>query len=140
MIYIGSDHAGFKLKKKLVEFLIRKKQHFTDLGCFSEKPVDYPDIAKKVAIKAKQPFSKGVLICGTGIGMCMAANKIKGVRAAQCYDSFTARMAREHNDANVLCLRSRNFNPDNAKKILNIFLTTKFSAAARHKRRIKKVG
>jgi len=140
MIYIGSDHAGFRLKNKLIEVLARKKQHFIDLGCFSEEPVDYPDIAKKVAVKSRQPFSKGVLVCGTGIGMCMAANRIKGVRAAQCYDSFTARMSREHNDANVLCLRSRNFNPGNAVKILNIFLTTKFSGAARHKRRIRKMG
>src|SRR3989344_9415461 len=110
VIYIGADHAGFKLKEKLKRYFDNWGIKYVDLGGKGEEGDDYPDYAFKVAERvARDKNSKGILICGTGTGMVIAANKIKGVRAAVAYDNYSAKMAREHNDANVLCLRGRNF-------------------------------
>jgi len=140
-IFIASDHAGVDYKKALG--LMLKKKHYIvkDLGPFTDASVDYPDFAKKVAEEIKgRPGAKGVLICGTGIGMSMAANKLKGVRAALCYSLETARLSREHNDANILCLGARVTDIKLAKKIVNIWIKTEFKGGERHERRIKKIG
>lgn len=142
-IYLGSDHAGYKLKEKVKAYLLKKKYAVKDFGAFSEKPSDYPDfvflVSEMVSLKKG---AKGVVFGGSGIGECIAANKIKGVRAALCYDAYTARMSREHNDANVLCLGGRTVtkNWKLTKKILDIWLKTKFSGEVRHVRRLKKVA
>ncbi|MFA6171824.1 MAG: ribose 5-phosphate isomerase B [Patescibacteria group bacterium] len=140
-IYIASDHAGVALKKELSVLLKKKKYRVKDLGPFTADSVDYPDFAKIAAKAVKgQPGSKGILICGTGIGMSMAANKLKGVRAALCYSLETARLSREHNDANVLCLGARLTEMKLAKKIVNTWLATEFADGERHVRRVKKIG
>ena len=139
MIYLGSDHAGFKKKEKIKKYLDRIKLPFEDLGTFSEESVDYPDYAKKVAKAVIKNKAKGILICGTGTGMVIVANKIKGIRAVVAYDNYSAKMSRYDNDANVLCLRSRFFSFEKEKQIIKTWLNTKFSKIARHKRRIKKI-
>lgn len=139
-IYIGSDHAGYDLKDLLKKQLVEKGYKFLDLGAFSTDSVDYPDIAREVAEKVvTEKNALGVLICGTGIGMMMTANKVPGVRAAVCTHELMAKMARLHNDANVLCLGSRIIGTDLAKHILDVFLDTGFEAEERHERRIKKI-
>ncbi len=110
-----------------------------DLGAYSDKPVDYPLIGKKVAEKVAKSDSIGILICGSGIGMCMAANKIKGIRAALCYDEETAKAAREHNNANILCLGARTKSSKDYEKIIKTFLKTAFSKEERHRRRVKQM-
>jgi len=139
-IYIGSDHAGYELKEILKKYLAEKEFKFLDLGAFSTDSVDYPDIAREVAEKVvEEKNALGVLICGTGIGMMMAANKQPGVRAAVCTHELMAKMARMHNDANVLCLGSRIIGVELAEQILGVFLETVFEAEERHERRIKKM-
>ena len=140
MLYLGADHAGYKLKEFLKKHFDRKKVKYVDLGTYSEESVDYPDYAYKVSRKvAGDKNAKGILICGTGTGMVMAANRIKGIRAAVAYDSYSAKMAREHNDANVLCLRGRKVSLKEQVKLVDIWLKTRFSNAKRHKRRIAKL-
>jgi len=140
MIYIGSDHAGYRLKEFLRKYFDKKKIRYKDFGTYSEEPVDYPDYAFKVAkAVAEDKKSKGILICGTGTGMCIAANRVKGIRAAVVYDEFSAKMSRHDNDANVLCLRGRKVNFNFQKKLVDIWLKTKFSKEERHKRRITKL-
>jgi len=134
-IIIGADHAGFELKEKIKQL----GYDIEDLGAFSEKPVDYPLIGKKVAQKVAKTNSIGILVCGSGIGMCITANKIKGVRAALCYDEETAKLAREHNNANILCLGARTQSSKNYKKIIKKFLTTDSSKVERHVRRVKQM-
>ena len=129
-IIIGSDHAGFRLKEKIKDYLKELSYKVEDLGTFSEEPTDYPLIAKKVAEKVAKTDSQGILVCGSGIGMCMAANKIKKVRAALCYDEYTAKVAREHNNANILCLGGRTKPEKGYKKIVKTFFNTKFSKEA----------
>jgi len=140
-IYIASDHAGVEMKKTLARLIEKMNYKAHDLGAHTGDSVDYPDYAKKLA-KAVQndPKSKGVLICGTGIGMCMTANKVKGIRAALCYNVETAKLSREHNDANVLCLGARTTTMDMAKKITTAWIKTKHEGGERHARRIKKIG
>ncbi|MFC1741119.1 ribose 5-phosphate isomerase B [Nanoarchaeota archaeon] len=139
-IIIGSDHAGFSTKEKLKRFLQKKNIPFEDMGTDSTKSIDYPDIAKKVAGKvAKSRTGKGLLVCGSGTGMAIAANKVKGVRAVAAYDTYTARMSRQDNDTNVLCLRGRRFPLDKIEKIIDIWLKTPFSNSPRHKQRIAKI-
>lgn len=141
IILIGSDHAGFRLKEKVKKYLQKNKFKFVDFGVFDQRPFDYPDIAVKVAREvAKSNKRKGVLICGTGTGMVIAANKVNGIRAAMCYDTYSAKMAREHNDANILCLRGRRFWDKKAINIFKVWINTKFSNKKRHKRRIKKIS
>jgi len=140
-IYIGSDHAGFELKEKIKKYLKERRLRFEDLGTYSSESVDYPDYAFSVAKKvAREKNSKGILICGTGTGMVIAANKVKGVRAVAAYDKYSAEMSRLHNDANVLALRGRFFLFKKIKEIVSVWLTTRFSKKARHKRRINKIS
>ena len=137
-IIIGADHAGIPLKRYLAPRLIKEGYSVEDAGIFDEKkPDDYPDIAVKVArAVSRRKGMKGILICGTGTGMVMAANKIPGIRAAMCYDLYSAVMARHDNDANILTLRSRKFPPSKAWKITKVWLSTPFSGIQRHQRRI----
>ena len=140
VVYLGADHAGFKLKEKIKKYFDKMGITYWDLGGKGEEGDDYPDYAFKVAEKVvKDKNSKGILICGTGTGMVIAANKIKGVRAAAAYDEYSARMAREHNDANILCLRGRHFSNEKNLKLVKIWLNAKFSGAKRHIRRIRKI-
>lgn len=136
---IGSDHAGFKLKEKIKKYLQELKQPAEDLGTNSEEPVDYPLIAKKVAKEVAKTNSIGILVCGSGIGMCITANKIKGIRAALCYDEETATLSRQHNNANILCLGARTSPAKDYKKIIKKFLTTEPSNEERHKKRVEEM-
>ena len=138
-IYIASDHAGFNLKKAIIN-KFEKKINFKDLGSHnSEKSVNYPDYAHKVCLKVvKKKSNIGVLVCGSGMGMAMAANKHKKIRAALCYSIKNAKLSRLHNDANVITLGSRLTNKKTAFNCLNAFLTTKFEGG-RHKKRVIKI-
>ncbi len=138
-IIIASDHGGFELKEFLQKKLV-KKFEVIDLGTHSTESVDYPDFAKKLVKKVlKEKNSVGILICGTGLGMSMTANRFKRIRAALCWNTKTAKLAREHNNANVLCLGGRTLTKTQALKITNAFLKTPFTHAKRHERRIKKM-
>jgi|TARA_B100001971_G_C17895453_1_gene385262 ribose 5-phosphate isomerase B len=140
MIYIGSDHAGFKLKEKIRQYLTKKRIDWEDLGTHSDKKkVDYPDFAKLVAKKTVKTNSLGILICGSAIGMTIAANKIKGARAFQAYDKYTAIHGRENDHTNIICLRG-NKSPDSQIKILEYWLKAKPLNEARFLRRVKKVN
>ncbi|WP_022670673.1 ribose 5-phosphate isomerase B [Hippea alviniae] len=139
MIFIGSDHGGFELKEKIKVFLREKGVEFEDLGTFSEESCDYPDIAESVAQKVAQTDSKGILICGTGIGMSIAANKVKGIRCALCHDAYTAEYARKHNNANIIAFGGRTTGVEIAKQMVEIFLREEFEGG-RHKRRIDKIA
>lgn len=135
---IGSDHAGLALKRELLETILRDRE-VKDFGTFSLNSVDYPDIAKEVCKHISiGGFERGILICGTGIGMSMAANKIKGIRAAKCDDVYSARMSVEHNNANVLCLGGRVLGIEIAKEIVKVWLEATFEGG-RHLRRVKKI-
>ena len=138
-IYIASDHGGFELKEKICTFLKDLKYSVKDLGTFSEESVDYPDFASKLCDKILKNKSLGILICGTGIGMSISANKRKGIRAALCLNEFMAKMSREHNDANVLCLGARIIGDELAKSIAAAWLDSRFSSEERHLRRINKI-
>lgn len=138
-ITIGADHRGFGLKERLKSYLIRQGYQVLDKGTFSSQPVDYPDYAFAVAeAVAKGKASRGILICATGIGMAIAANKVKGVRAALCYEPRTARLSREHNNANLLCLGADITDPLKATRIVRVWLNTEFSGG-RHSRRLAKI-
>jgi ribose 5-phosphate isomerase B len=138
-IVIGSDHAGFELKEDLRTYLKEQNVEVEDLGVLSEAPVDYPDIGAVVAEKVAQgEFERGILICGSGIGMSVVANRFAGVRAALCHDLYTARMSREHNDANVLVLGGRLTGKGLAREILKIWLESKFQGG-NHQRRLEKI-
>ena len=137
-IAIGADHRGLELKQFIIELLKQMGHSYQDLGTHTADSVDYPDIAQKVAEKvAAGNFDLGVLICDTGIGMCIAANKVKGIRAASVYDAFGTRRARQHNDANILCLGARE-TQDTVREIVEVFLNTQFEGG-RHQRRIDKI-
>jgi ribose 5-phosphate isomerase B len=138
-IAIGSDHGGFALKEKLKAYLKRKRIQFKDFGSFNADPVDYPDIAKLVAkVVAKKKFKFGVLICGTGLGMAITANKVKGIRAVTVHNVYTATMSRAHNDANIVTMGGRVLKPGQAYAILDAFLKTDFEGG-RHLRRVRKI-
>ncbi len=140
VIYLGADHAGFKLKEKIKNYLDKVGIEYDDLGGRGEKGDDYPDYAFSVAKKvAKNGNILGILICGTGTGMVIAANKVRGIRAAVGYDSYSAKMSREHSDANILCLRGRRFSDSENLRIVRIWLNSRFSGAKRHKRRLRKI-
>ncbi len=137
-IAIGADHAGFALKQTLIGSVL-SDCHVIDLGTDSPTPVDYPDIAKRVAaVVAAGKADFGVLICGTGIGMSMAAGKVRGIRAARCTEPLSAELSRRHNDANVLCLGARISGMEMAKKTLEVWLATSFDGG-RHARRVGKI-
>ena len=138
-IFISSDHAGFQLKEDIKLFLKRKKYKFIDLGPIKNDEVDYPDYAHAVAKKVKNNKNfRGILICGSGMGMVMTANRHKKIRAAQCYNEKSTKLSRLHNDANVITLGSRLTNKKLAFKCLNTFLITDFEGG-RHTKRIKKI-
>lgn len=138
-IAIGSDHGGFDYKASIIKALQDKGYDVVDMGTYSPESCDYPIIAKKVArAVAKGDFEKGILVCGTGIGMSMAANKVKGIRAAVCGDTFSARATRAHNNANILCLGQRVVGEGLALDIVDIWLTTKFEGG-RHERRVNMI-
>lgn len=139
MIAIGSDHAGFELKQKIVKYLSEEGVVFKDYGTGSTTSVDYPVFAREVCgAVVRGEADAGILICGTGIGMCMAANKIKGVRAATCNDAYCARLTRMHNDANVLCVGARVVGEGVAIDIIDEFLNTKFEGG-KHSRRVSMI-
>jgi len=138
-ILISSDHAGFKLKESIKDYLITKKIKFEDLGPKNDSSVDYPDYAHKVARRVKLNKSNvGILVCGSGTGMNIAANKHKNVRAAQCFNLKSTKLSRLHNDANIITLGSRLISKKNALKLISVFLNTKFEGG-RHLKRIKKI-
>jgi ribose 5-phosphate isomerase B len=140
-VIIASDHAGLRLKERVKRYLKRKKIEYEDLGTDSFSSVDYPDYALKVAEKVvKNKNTRGILVCGTGTGMTIAANKVKGIRAVAAYDAYSAKMSRIDNDTNVLGLRGRFFPFEKIRKILTVWLDTPFSGEKRHRRRIKKIG
>jgi len=139
MIVIASDHAGVDLKARIVELIGEAGHDVRDLGPEDTTSVDYPDFAHAVAdAVAANEADWGILICGTGIGMSLAANRHSQVRAALCHDAFTAEMARRHNDANVLCIGARSTGPGVAEQMVRIFLETSFEGG-RHQRRVEKI-
>ena len=138
-IFISSDHAGFKLKETIKDYLRMKKISFEDLGPNDDSRVDYPDYAHKVARKVKLNSKYvGILVCGSGTGMNIAANKHKNIRAAQCFNLKSTKLSRLHNDANIITLGSRLITKKNALKFINVFLNTKFDGG-RHLKRVKKI-
>jgi ribose 5-phosphate isomerase B len=140
LVAIGADHGGYALKEQIKTHLRELGYHFQDFGTFSESPVDYPDVAEAVATEvANGKAWRGIVIDGAGIGSAMAANKIPGVRAANCHDLYTARNSREHNNANVLTLGSRNLGIDVVKEIVQVWLATGFGGG-RHLRRVEKIS
>ena len=138
-ICIASDHAGYKLKELIKDYLIKKGIPIIDLGPLSLNSVDYPDFAKKVAKRVLLKKSDGgILVCGSGTGMAMTANKFKGIRAAQCYSKKGTILSRQHNNANIICLGSRMLKKNDALSYVNFFFKTKFQGG-RHKKRINKI-
>ena len=141
MIAVGSDHAGFQLKKVIMAHLEERGEEYKDYGTYTEESTDYPIYGKKVGeAVASGECDRGIIICGTGIGISLAANKVEGIRAALCGDCFSAEATRLHNDANVLSLGARVIGEDLAKKIVDTFLDTPFSGEEKHLRRIKMLG
>lgn len=137
MIALGSDHGGYSLKQEIIAYLKEQNLEYKDFGCFNEEACDYPIYGKAVANAiVSGECDKGILICGTGIGISIAANKIKGIRAALCHDCFSAEATRLHNDANILAMGARVVGPGHALKIVDTFLNTEFSGDERHKNRI----
>ena len=140
MIAIGCDHGGYYLKQDIIDFLNKNGYEYKDYGTYSDESCDYPVYAKKVAhAVADGECEKGILICGTGIGVCITANKVKGIRAALVHDCFSAKATREHNDANIVTMGARVIGPGLATEIVRIFLETPFSNEERHIRRIKQI-
>ena len=138
-IAIGCDHGGIHHKKYIEEYLERKGHMFEDFGTYTPDSVDYPDIAKKVAEAVlNEGYDCGILICGTGIGMSIAANKVKGIRAAHVTDSYSAKMAKQHNDAQIICLGERITGPDLALEIVDAYLNQEH-LGGRHANRVKKI-
>ncbi len=140
-IAIGSDHGGFELKEQLKHLLDELRIPYEDFGVPTPEPADYPDIAAPVGrAVASGAFDRGILICGTGIGMSIAANKIPGIRAALLTDIETARLSREHNDANIMTIGGRTTPVDRARDIVRVFLQTSFDGGGRHSRRVQKIS
>lgn len=139
MIAIGSDHGGFELKEHIKKHLEERSLEYKDFGCYDENSVDYPDIAEKVcnAINSGDA-DKGILVCGTGIGISIAANKIDGIRAAHCHDVYSAEMTKRHNNANVICMGGRVIGRELAFKIIDAWLDAEFEDG-RHQKRIDKI-
>jgi ribose 5-phosphate isomerase B len=138
-IAVGSDHRGVEMRMKLIEMLGSLGQHVVDVGSYDQENVDYPDVGASVARKVSSgEVDRGILICGTGLGMCIAANKISGIRAAPCHDELTAELSRRHNDLNVLCLSGDVLAEHVAERLVDIWLNTKFDGG-RHARRLDKI-
>ena len=140
MLALACDHGGYELKQEIINYLNSKNIEFIDFGCTSTDAVDYPEYGKKAAhAVANGECDKGIIICGTGIGISISANKIPGIRCALCHDCFSAAATREHNDANMLALGARVIGPGHALKVVETFLNTPFSNDERHIRRIKQI-
>jgi len=138
-IAVASDHGGYRLKQDIINYLGLAGYEFEDLGTYSAESVDYPDFARAVAEAVRSgAFDRGIILCGTGIGVCIAANKVPGIRAALCHDTFSARAAREHNDANVLTMGERVIGPGLARDIVAAWLAAEFQGG-RHARRVAKI-
>ena len=138
-IWIASDHAGFRLKEKIKKYLIKKKISLIDLGPNDLKSVDYPDYAKRVSNRIKLNKNEaGILVCGSGTGMAISANKIKGIRAAVCYNKSSTSLSRQHNNANIIAIGSRLTKTKIALNLISVFMSTKFEGG-RHLRRVKKI-
>jgi ribose 5-phosphate isomerase B len=138
-VAIGADHRGFAIRVKLVELVRQLGHEVIDVGAFTPDAVDYPDIAADVARKISHgEVDRGILVCGTGLGMCIAANKVRGVRAAPCHDDITAEMSRRHNDANILCLSADMLGERLIDRMVEIWLNTPFESG-RHARRVEKI-
>ena len=138
-IALGCDHRGLKLKQAIIGLLAELGHDYEDFGCYNSDPVDYPDIAKQVAdAVVSGKFEHGILVCSSGIGMSMAANKVKGIRAALCCSTFGAERARRHNDANILCLGEDALEQASALDIVKVYLSTTFEGG-RHLRRLEKI-
>ena len=139
-IALGADHAGYPLKTEVLRFLQENGHEVLDLGTHSTEPVDFPDYAKVVGEKVQEGVAeRGILVCGSGVGACVAANKLKGIRAALCHDTYTAHQGVEHDDINVLCLGGRVIGSALAFDILRTWLSAKFTGAERHQRRVAKI-
>jgi len=139
IIIIGSDHAGFHMKQTVAEYLMLNNWKFEDCGCYEVNSVDYPDYARAVVMKVlDNSAALGILLCGSGIGVCITANRFKGIRAALCWNVEIAKLSRQHNDANVLCLPSRFLTDKEMKEIVSVFLNTDFEGG-RHTNRIRKI-
>ena len=140
MIYLGADHRGYKLKEQIKKYLKDKGERIEDLGTDSEAPVDYPIIAEKVARKvAKDEDGRGVLMCGSGAGVAIVANKVGGVRATEGWNKQVTQAARNDDDVNVLCLSADALALDEAKELIDVFLHTPFAGEERHRRRLKEI-
>ena len=140
MLYLGADHAGFKTKEAIKKFLEKNNIKYKDMSLKFVHGDDYPDAAKAVAKEVvKNKNNKGILVCGSGIGMTIAANKVKGTRAAYVHDLYSAIKSREHNNANIIALRGRYFSRTNAKALVKKWLNTPFNNLPRHKRRVAKL-
>ncbi len=140
MIYIGADHAGFNLKEELKKYLKELGYEFEDLGNKElDSQDDYPDFAFQVAKKVVETKGQGILICATGSGICMAANKVRGVRGSVAWDEFTALQAKEHNNANIICLAGKVLDVEAAKKIIRLWLEADYAGEERHTRRLGKI-
>ncbi len=138
-IAIGSDHLGLELKNIIRDFLKEEEIEINDFGTMSKEPVDYPDIAKKVAkAVAKEDYERGILICGTGIGMAIAANKVKGIRAAVCHDLYSAERSRKSNNAQIMAIGALIIGPELAKKLVEVWLNSEFQGG-RSERKVKKI-
>ena len=138
-IAVGCDHRGLSVKQFIIKLVSEAGHTYQDFGCYTAESVDYPDIAQKVAeAVASGSFERGILICSTGIGMSIAANKVKGIRAALCHDAFSAHRARQHNDANILCLGAEQ-KQDTIREVIEAFLATEFEGG-RHLRRLDKIA
>ena len=139
-IVVGSDHAGFEHKEKISELISSLGHEVIDAGTDSTSSVDYPDYGEKGAREVSCGRAElGILICGTGVGICMAANKVKGIRGAVCWNEETARHSKQHNDANVLCMGARSISIEDALKVTRVFLETPASEDERHQRRVSKI-
>lgn len=134
-IFLGSDHGGFELKEKIKKYLEDNSYCIEDLGCHSEDSVDYPEFGRKVAYSVVENNARGIIICGTGIGISMAANKVKGARAGLCHCVEYAKLTRQHNNANILAMGGRFIDHELAKEVTDVFLNTEFEGG-RHQRRV----
>ncbi len=141
IVALGSDHGGFPLRKPVVDAISSSGRQLLDLGTFDKTPVDYPDVAKAVAeaVVSGQAM-RGILICGSGVGACIAANKIAGVRAGLCHDTYSAHQGVEHDDMNILCLGARVIGPALAGEVINTFLDARFNGIERYRLRLEKIS
>jgi len=139
-VALAADHAGFRLKEKIAAHLTREGFEVIDLGAYNEEPVDYPDFALAIGEALRErKAERGILVCGSGVGACVAANKIKAIRAGLCHDTYSAHQGVEHDDINVLCLGARVVGEELAKELVMTFLSARFTGEARHARRLAKI-